>query len=135
MNGDLLQNPRIRSGTGSGYGRRDFLGASIGMLAGGAAMAEAIRSGTGQAHAQAAQPPAGFFPGFRQMRIETSGATINVLTGGSGPPVLVMHGYPQTHFEWHLVAPELAKRFSVVLTDLRGYGDSSKPPEGGNHAG
>ena len=141
MNGEVLRNRLGRHGAGSGCGRRDFLGASIGMLAGGAAVAEAIRRGSGDAHAQAALPsatapsPAGYFPGFRQMRIDTSGATINVLTGGSGPPVLVMHGYPQTHFEWHLVAPELAKRFTVALIDLRGYGDSSKPPDGVNHAG
>ena len=49
-------------------------------------------------------------------------------------PLLLIHGYPQTHVEWHKIAPELAKRFTVVLVDLRGYGDSSKPVEGENHA-
>ncbi len=69
-------------------------------------------------------------PGFRQMRIKTSGAEINTLVKGEGPPLLLLHGHPQTLVCWHKVAPRLAERFTVVLTDLRGYGDSSKP-EGG----
>jgi len=54
--------------------------------------------------------------------------------GGSGPPLLLLHGYPQTHVIWHKIAPQLAERFTVVMTDLRGYGDSSKPDGGENHA-
>src|ERR1700691_1921113 len=75
-----------------------------------------------------------FFPGFRQQRIETSGATINLVTGGSGPPLLLLHGYPQTHAMWRKVAPRLAQDFTVVVPDLRGYGDSSKPPAGADFA-
>jgi len=71
------------------------------------------------------------FPGFEQRQIETSGATINLMTGGSGPPLLLLHGYPQTHVMWRKVAPRLAQDFTVVVPDLRGYGDSSKPPAGG----
>jgi haloacetate dehalogenase len=71
-----------------------------------------------------------FFPGFEQRRIETAGATINLVTGGSGPPLLLLHGYPQTHVMWRKVAPRLAQDFTVVVPDLRGYGDSSKPPAG-----
>ena len=67
------------------------------------------------------------FPGFRRRRIRTSGATINLVTGGEGPPLLLLHGYPETHAMWHKVAPELAREYSVVCADLRGYGDSSKP--------
>jgi len=67
------------------------------------------------------------FPGFRSKRIRTSGATINLVHAGDGPPVLLLHGYPETHAMWHKVAPALARRFSVVCADLRGYGDSSKP--------
>jgi haloacetate dehalogenase len=74
------------------------------------------------------------FPGFERRMIQTSGAAINTLRGGNGPPLLLIHGYPQTHVEWHRIAPELAKRYTVVLVDLRGYGDSSKPAEGENHA-
>jgi haloacetate dehalogenase len=67
------------------------------------------------------------FPGFRQRRLRTSGATINLVHGGKGPPVLLLHGYPETHVMWHKVAPALARDYTVVCPDLRGYGDSSKP--------
>jgi haloacetate dehalogenase len=75
-----------------------------------------------------------FFPAFERRRIETSGASINLVTGGSGPPLLLLHGYPQTHVMWRKVAPRLARDFTVVVPDLRGYGDSSKPPAGGDFA-
>jgi haloacetate dehalogenase len=75
------------------------------------------------------------FEGFERRSIETTGATINVVTGGSGAPVLLLHGCPQTHVLWHKIAPRLAQEFSVVAPDLRGYGDSSKPPDGENHYG
>ncbi len=77
----------------------------------------------------------GFFPGFTPLRIDTEEVTINGVVGGSGPPLLLLHGYPQTLGEWHRVAPALAKRFTVVATDLRGYGDSGKPADGENHEG
>jgi haloacetate dehalogenase len=67
------------------------------------------------------------FPGFKRKRIRTSGAAINLVHGGAGPPLLLLHGYPQTHAIWHRIAPELAKRFTVIASDLRGYGDSEKP--------
>ena len=71
-----------------------------------------------------------FFPGFERRRIATSGAEINLVTGGSGPPLLLLHGYPQTHLMWRKVAPRLAAEFTLVIPDLRGYGDSAKPPAG-----
>ena len=74
------------------------------------------------------------FEGFERHRIQTSGAEINLVRGGDGPPVLLLHGYPQTHAMWHAVAPRLAEQFTVVAADLRGYGDSSKPPGSGDHA-
>jgi haloacetate dehalogenase len=70
---------------------------------------------------------------FSHSRIKTQGAEINVRTAGKGPPLLLLHGYPQTMAMWHKIAPRLAEDFSVVLTDLRGYGDSSKPPGGAQH--
>ena len=73
--------------------------------------------------------------GFSRADIATSGATIAVVHGGSGPPLLLLHGYPQTHVMWHKVAPVLMRDFTIVATDLRGYGDSSKPDGGPDHAG
>ena len=67
------------------------------------------------------------FEGFAHKRLGANGVEINVLVGGSGPPLLLLHGYPQSHLIWHRVAPELAKEFTVVATDLRGYGQSEKP--------
>jgi haloacetate dehalogenase len=67
------------------------------------------------------------FAGFERGQVEAPGAGIELVRGGDGPPVLLLHGYPQTHAMWHLVAPRLAEDFTVVAADLRGYGDSSKP--------
>jgi haloacetate dehalogenase len=74
-----------------------------------------------------------FFPGFERRAIRTSGTTINVVTGGNGPPLLLLHGFPQTHILWRKMAPELAKTYTLVMPDLRGYGDSGKPAAGENH--
>jgi haloacetate dehalogenase len=74
------------------------------------------------------------FEGFEHFQVETSNAEINAVRGGQGPPVLLLHGYPQTHAMWHRVAPKLAEDFTVVAVDLRGYGDSSKPFGSEDHA-
>ena len=73
------------------------------------------------------------FEGFETRQIETSGTTINLVTGGSGPPLLLLHGYPQSHVMWHKIAPRLAQDFTVVAPDLRGYGDSGKPSGDSDH--
>lgn len=75
-----------------------------------------------------------FFSGFKPLAIQVNGVTINGAVTGEGPPVLLLHGAPQSMLSWRLVAPELARDHTVVVTDLRGYGDSSKPPDGDNHA-
>lgn len=75
------------------------------------------------------------FDGFVQARIDVSGAIIHLRRGGSGPPLLLLHGNPLTHVMWHKIAPRLAEDFAVVATDLRGYGDSSKPDGGPDHSG
>src|SRR5262249_48474442 len=75
------------------------------------------------------------FEGFTQTQIDTTGARINLRHGGSGPPLLLLHGNPLTHVMWHKIAPRLAQDFTVVAADLRGYGDSSKPDGGADHAG
>jgi haloacetate dehalogenase len=74
------------------------------------------------------------FAGFETLDIATPEASIHLVRGGSGPPLLLLHGYPQTHVMWHRVAPRLAERFTVIAPDLRGYGDSAKPPGGADHA-
>jgi len=75
------------------------------------------------------------FPHFRALQVETEPTiTINAIVGGSGPPLLLLHGHPQTHAIWHRVAPRLAEHFTVVACDLRGYGESSKPQGAPDHA-
>jgi len=75
-----------------------------------------------------------FFPGFRLEHINVGSGSIRLRRGGSGPPLLLLHGNPQTHAMWHAVAPELAQRFTVVCPDLRGYGGSFKPEATPDHA-
>src|SRR5215203_5138787 len=115
--------------------RRDFLKTTVvaSMAAAEAAGAEAAGAEAAGAEVQVNAQSPRLFPGFTARRIQTSGAAIHTLVGGSGPPLVLIHGYPQTHVEWHKIAPRLAQKFTVVMTDLRGYGDSSKPAEGENH--
>jgi len=74
------------------------------------------------------------FAKFQEKRIKTSDTEIFLRVGGAGPPLLLLHGYPQTHVIWHKIAPDLAKHFTVILPDLRGYGDSGNPESDANHA-
>jgi haloacetate dehalogenase len=73
------------------------------------------------------------FPGFKSELIEVNGVKIMARKGGSGQPLLLLHGHPQTHAIWHRVAQQLAESHTVVMTDLRGYGDSSKPQGSHDH--
>jgi len=68
-----------------------------------------------------------FFPGFQALDLEVDGVHLHTVVGGEGPPLLLLHGYPQTHVMWHRLAPLLQRRFTLVMPDLRGYGASSKP--------
>jgi haloacetate dehalogenase len=100
-----------------------------------AAMAGFAASGAGLTFAQ--QQTGGesrFFPGFKTFKVQVPGATINGVMGGQGPPLLLLHGAPQSHITWRLIAPDLAKKYTVVATDLRGYGDSTKPPDVKDHS-
>jgi haloacetate dehalogenase len=74
------------------------------------------------------------FPGFVLERIDVGEAVLRVRHGGSGPPLLLLHGHPQTHAMWHAVGPRLAQRFTVVAPDLRGYGESTAPADLADHA-
>jgi haloacetate dehalogenase len=73
------------------------------------------------------------FEGFIHQQIETQETMIHLVQGGSGDPVLLLHGYPETHVCWHRIAPILAEQFTVICPDLRGYGDSAKPPSDSEH--
>lgn len=97
------------------------------------AAATAVAAHTKTAAAQSNAADAELFPGFRTERVTTSGAEINCIVGGAGPPLLLLHGAPQSHVSWFACAPELAKHYTIVASDLRGYGDSSKPEDGENH--
>ena len=74
------------------------------------------------------------FDGFTLERIDVGEAVLRVRHGGSGPPILLLHGHPRTHTTWHRVAPLLADRFTVVCPDLRGYGESPTAPDEPDHA-
>jgi haloacetate dehalogenase len=110
--------------------RRTFFQQSTALVAG----AAAVTARTVHAQEPTATDTLRFFPpGFKAMKVPTSGATIHLVTGGGGPPLLLLHGAPLSHISWRLVVPELAKRYTLVVPDLRGYGDSSKPPDGESH--
>jgi haloacetate dehalogenase len=120
--------PTDEEGPASPNRRRVLRTAST--LVAGAALAQALtgraQQATGVAAAPAGEAPT--IPGFATERIQTSGGvTIHAVKGGSGPPLLLLHGAPLTHYTWRDVAPALARDFTVVATDLRGYGDSSQP--------
>jgi haloacetate dehalogenase len=96
------------------------------VLAAGAALGHALAGPVRAPERASGAAPS--FPGFTAHRVETSGGvTINAVKGGDGPPLLLLHGAPLTHFTWRDVAPRLAEDFTVIAADLRGYGDSSQP--------
>jgi haloacetate dehalogenase len=118
-----------------GLNRRDVLRQATALAAAAiAARPERIGASPRAGQTPVAADTTRFFPGFKSFKVQTSGAVINVVVGGQGPPVLLLHGAPQSHVSWRLVAPKLAARRTVVVPDLRGYGDSSKPPDGESHA-
>jgi haloacetate dehalogenase len=109
--------------------RRAFLKGAAGVI-GGTAVASLLQSQSQPSVSLSTR----MFDGFKTSKVQTTGATINVVSGGQGSPVLLLHGNPQTHVMWHKIAPQLAREFTVVAADLRGYGDSSKPADGENHS-
>jgi haloacetate dehalogenase len=115
--------------------RREFTKKSLLLALGPVGAESALFSSTLSTPAEPQAPGRDFFAGFKREQIKTTGATINVVHGGKGSPVLLLHGIPETHVLWRKVAPVLAQNFTLVITDLRGYGDSSKPPGGADHFG
>ena len=113
--------------------RRDLL--RVGLAACAATMLDSSRPARAadDTPSESAALDARLLPGFKSQRVQTSGATLQTVIGGSGPPLLLIHGAPLTHLSWYKVAPQLAKKYTVVAADLRGYGDSSKPEDGENH--
>jgi haloacetate dehalogenase len=108
--------------------RRQFMAAAA------AGLGSQLASPSGalaQGAARPLPPDAGLFPGFEARWVRTDGADIFLRHGGSGPPLLLLHGNPQSHVCWHKVAGALARRYHVVAADLRGYGDSVGPADGG----
>ena len=116
---DLKRRSLLKLG---GFG---LVAARFGLIPPGPAQFETERS--------SAVTPGAFFPGFSAEMVKTSGTTIHVLRRGSGRPLLLLHGYPETHLTWHKVAPKLSEQFSVVVPDLRGYGDSGRPQDRERH--
>ena len=110
--------------SGDRIDRRDLLRATA--LVAGAVVLAAQTPTAAQSDQQALDVDAEFFPGFRTEKVQTSGAVIHSVIGGSGPPVLLLHGAPQSRVSWAAVARDLARDHTVVVTDLRGYGDSGK---------
>jgi haloacetate dehalogenase len=110
--------------------RRDVLKQMGAAVMGAGALPQAVSDGS----QSPGSPAAKFFPGFKPQMITTGGAAINTVMAGQGPAVLLLHGAPQSMISWRLVAPDLARDHTVVVTDLRGYGDSSKPEDGERHA-
>src|SRR5439155_14490917 len=98
------------------FDRRDVLRGMTALVAG------TVTAGLSR-QAQAGADTTRFFPGFRPFKVDGAGAEINGVIGGQGPPLLLLHGAPQTHVSWYLVAPRLAAEYTVVAADLRGYGD------------
>jgi len=127
---DIQQTESRADASGIGLTRRGLMSLA-GLTTGAVGSMVLAQSGLAQEkNAVSTSQIANLLPGFRQARVKTGGAEINTLVSGEGPPLLLLHGHPQTVACWHKVAPKLAERFTVVLTDLRGYGDSSKPDGG-----
>src|SRR5689334_5763915 len=115
--------------------RRDVLRAGLALSAGAmlATGRHALAADSAAPATDASALDAKLLPGFKVHKVKTSGATLHTVVGGSGPPLLLIHGAPLTHLSWYRVAPELAKKYTVIAPDLRGYGDSSKPEDGDKH--
>src|SRR5688572_23501924 len=142
---EMTSHPKSPDSAQGGVSRRDLVHA----LAAGAAAASIATPAAAQPAAIVAEAnPADYvrdptrwgsrevaelFPGFRHLDMRTKGAIIRVRHGGSGPPLLLLHGHPVNHVSWYRIAARLARDYHVVLADLRGYGDSSLPEPGPNN--
>src|SRR5579863_4268360 len=126
-----VRRPEVKM---SNTSRREFTKKSL-LLAFAPVAAESALFSSPLPPAEPQTPANNFFPAFKREQIKTTGATINVVHGGKGSPVLLLHGIPETHVLWRKAAPVMAQNFTLVIADLRGYGDSTKPPGGADHFG
>ena len=101
-------------------------------ILGSTALAQTLAAGSAATGQQAGEISK-FLPGFTVSKVKTSGTTIHVVKGGQGPPLLLLHGAPMSHITWRFVGPLLAKQYTVIAPDLRGYGDSGKMPDTPDH--
>jgi haloacetate dehalogenase len=113
-----LESPRRRHLIAGGFAVAAALRLSFAETAA-SATATDLSAETGQLSAAAQRANATLVPGVNQQFVKTSGAVINTLVGGEGPPLLFLHGHPATHVEWHRVASQVAEKFTVVMTDVR----------------
>jgi len=113
--------------------RRRFSFAAAFTLAAAQLSLTASASAQPEASDDAKAPTDRLFPGFSTELVHTGGTTIHALRKGTGRPLLLLHGYPETHLTWRKIAPQLAEEFSVVVPDLRGYGRSGRPEGGERH--
>src|SRR4029450_14008923 len=123
------RKPMRSAGSGSQDDMRGIVSTSAPWPRSGSGVRSDVR--VGKPRTRRSPDPEGAWPvfdGFEEFDIATTGTTIHGRRGGEGPPVLLLHGIPETHLMWHLVAPHVDERFTVVVTDLRGFGASGTPP-------
>ena len=128
-----LSRRGLVTGLAAGAAAASIAGAASAQTAANGVVAEAVAEDYVRDPTRWGSPEvAALFPGFKHIDMRTTGAIIRLRHGGSGPPLLLLHGYPNSHVLWHAVAAKLAERYHVVCPDLRGYGDSSLPEPGPN---
>lgn len=121
---------RVPGGPNQGTSNRELIAQATAACLGALGAGDALSATKPSGPITKSQGNVDFFPGFKRHKTKTSGAEINCVVGGSGPGLLLLHGYPQTHIMWRKMAPLLSDAFTLVIPDLPGYGESTSPPDG-----